>query len=129
MGFSDKIIAGKDAKIETLNKVIADWKYKYEDLECVYDNVENEKKARDAECIRRVEAHDLVVSQIHILNKTINSLERKNEEICKMNVELRTKHVEMDKKIDHLINVDLFERLQEITKLNEDNEELQLKAA
>jgi hypothetical protein len=46
-----------------------------------------------------------------------------------MNVELRTKHVEMDKKIDHLINVDLFERLQEITKLNEDNEELQLKAA
>jgi hypothetical protein len=50
MGFTDKIIAGKDLKIEKLQGVIADWKYKYEDLECHYDNVHNEKEARAEEC-------------------------------------------------------------------------------
>ena len=76
MGFTDKIIAGKDGKIEKLNEVIADWQYRYEDLECHFDNVNNEKNARVEECTRRVEAHEEVVKRIHILDAERDTLEK-----------------------------------------------------
>lgn len=127
MGFTDKIIAGKDLKIEKLKEKIADWQYRYEDLECHFDNVNNEKDARVDECARRVEAHEDVVKKIHILDAERDSLEKSKENATKMNRDLREKLTEVETRLLNTVEGELAQAYTQITKCHEQYEELELK--
>lgn len=53
MGFTDRIIGGKNERIEKLENTIKEKNIKFEDLETEYDDMMNQRDAREDENARR----------------------------------------------------------------------------
>ena len=65
MGFSDKIIAGKQKKVDELEEVIKAKDLKYEQLYEGYDDIVEKRTALEGIANRHKEAHDEAVEKMH----------------------------------------------------------------